>query len=74
MNAPEGFIPYEMETEFGTVTLPDKGCAMCIAGWSFFRCNMCCFTQTLMQDARLIVDKINEDLNKYIKEHPEAIE
>ena len=64
MNAPEGFVPYEMKTEFGTLILPDRDCVMCIASWSFFRCNMCCFTQTLMQDAKPIVDKMNEELNE----------
>ena len=74
MNAPEGFVPCEMETKFGTLTLHDRKCAVCISKWSFFSCTMCCFTQTLEQDAKPIVDKMNEDLNKYVKEHPEAIE
>lgn len=64
MNAPEGFVPYEMETKFGTLTLPDRKCARCIANWGFFSCTMCCFTQTLEQDAKSIVDKMIEELNE----------
>ena len=64
MNAPEGFVPFEMETKFGTLALPDRKCALCIANWSFFSCTMCSFTQTLEQDARPVVDKMNEELNE----------
>ena len=63
MNPPEGFVPYEMETSFGTLTLPDRKCAFCIARWQFFSCTMCCFTQTLEQDAEPVVDEMNKELN-----------
>ena len=64
MNAPEGFVPYEMETTFGTLTLPDRKCAMCIARWSFFSCTMCCFTHTLAQDAGPVVNAFNNELRQ----------
>ena len=63
MDPPEGFVPYELRTSFGTLTLPDAKCVMCIAQWRFFSCTMCCLTQTLEQDAKTIMDKMIEELN-----------
>ena len=63
MNPPEGFMSYELSTSFGTLMLPDRKCATCIARWQFFSCTMCCFTQTLEQDAKPVVDEMNKELN-----------
>ena len=64
MNPPEGFEPYELKTSFGTLTLPDRRCAVCIARWKFFSCTACYFTQTLMEDAKPILDEMMKELNK----------
>lgn len=64
MNPPEGFVPYELKTSFGTLTLPDRRCAVCITRWKFFACTACCLTQTLMEDAKPILDEMMKELNK----------
>ena len=64
MNPLEGFVPYELKTSFGTLTIPDRKCAVCIARWQFFSCTMCCFTQTLEQDAKTIMDEMNKEMKE----------
>ena len=64
MNPPEGFVPYELRTPFGVVTLPDKSCVICMARWEFFLCTACCFTSTMGECAMDVIREMNEELNK----------
>lgn len=64
MDPPEGFVSYELKTSFGTLMIPDRKCAVCIARWHFFSCTVCCFTHTLEQEVKPVIDQMNEELNK----------
>ena len=65
MNPPESFVPYDLETPYGVLTLPDAKCVMCIAQWRFFSCTACCFTTNLMTTAKPVLDKMIEELNEW---------
>lgn len=51
IDPPEDFKSYAFETLYGTIMLPDARCLWCLSSWSFYGCNMCCLTQTLMETA-----------------------
>ena len=64
----------KFDTGFGTLELPCEKCVICIARNQYMACTACEFKETMIEHAVPMMNKMNEDLNNYIREHPEAIE
>lgn len=73
LEPPEGFVPFELKTLHGTLTLPDRRCTACLSTWRFLSCNRCCFTWNIMAVAKIACDEWNAEIQRYIEEHPECI-
>ena len=70
----EYFVPFDLETPFGKLTLPDRRCLNCLWTWGFFSCTMCCFTQSIKHAAKGPLDEYQEELQRYVEVHPEEVE
>lgn len=73
MDAPEGFVPFEFVTPFGTLMLPDRRCTSCIFSETYWACTACVYREGMREAARIEVDRRERELQEYIKEHPEAV-
>ena len=73
VDPPEGFVPFDLETPFGKLTLPDRRCLVCLSRWGFLSCTVCCLTRNIMHAAEGPLDEYQEDIQRYIEEHPECV-
>lgn len=65
---PEGFVPFDLETPFGKLRLPDRHCLVCLSTWGFFSCTVCCLTRNIMHAAKGPLDEYQEDIQRLIEE------
>ena len=64
----------KFDTGMGILELPHDNCIFCIMKNQYMACTACEFKETMIEHAMPIANKMNEDLNNYVKEHPEALE
>ena len=68
---PENFTPFDLETPFGRLTLPDRKCLVCLKSWGFFSCTVCCLTRNIMHAAEGPLNEYLEDIQRMIEEQKE---
>lgn len=71
IDPPEYFVPFELETPFGKLMLPDRKCLVCLESWGFFSCTACCLTRNIMHAAEGPLNEYVEDIQRMIEEQKE---